>query len=806
MSQTAAPHRIRAEVAFTTQPLATVPAFLDVSAYLAVSDGRKVSITRGRSDEFAQVQPSRMSMVLDNSDGRFTPGLATSPYSPNVKKGRRIRVTVRPWDYVNDRPTNPGNAVTNPGAEVNTTGWSGVNAAIARTTTAGQFRTGVAAFQFTVTAGAALSGILSGATVPVVAGRTYTFSAYLKKAVNARNGAIRVQFYKVDGTTVTGAVQVGPSVSVTTAAFTRATLTATAPADAAFATVQPGTALAADAVAAEVWWVDDVMADEGASAGAFTTTAPDILYRFDGFVDEWPVVWQGGPAAISEITVTATDRLARLARGRTLRSAIEEHILAAAPSGYWPLSDASGATSFAASDSGVASPLVATQVGAGGTLTAATATGPDTDGLSAPTFTPVDVSNGLYLYNVAALSLPPPSASAWSISCYFNTAATDGSLVGTGATGGARHRLELSSGQVVGKLTSAAGSTIGVATSPLTYNDGATHHAAMTYDGATLRLYVDGTQVATSATAGGGALGPSVYLNTADPAAGAANLVTMVLAHVAVHPTVMSAYTAGQLGALRSQATAGASESSDARVTRWAAFLGVTSASIETGVSTSLQFRDWTGQTALALLREVETAERGMLFFDGQGRLVFHARSHRYNPTIAATLAADQYGADLTFLHNDFLLANDVQITKAGGSTFRSVNAASQAEHDVYVVSETSITTSDNEAASAAQWRTNTYGTPLTRVPAVSVDLLTQPSLIATVTAVDLGSAIRLTGLPSQAPASTVDLFVEGYSEDLALDAWDVKFTTTPITPGATAWVLDSATYSVLGTTTIPAY
>jgi len=39
-----------------------------------------------------------------------------------------------------------------------------------------------------------------------------------------------------------------------------------------------------------------------------------------------------------------------------------------------------------------------------------------------------------------------------------------------------------------------------VATSPLSYNDGHWHYLATTYDGTTLRLYVDGTQVATTTT------------------------------------------------------------------------------------------------------------------------------------------------------------------------------------------------------------------------------------------------------------------------------------------------------------------
>ncbi|HKY57857.1 MAG TPA: hypothetical protein VJL80_07450, partial [Aeromicrobium sp.] len=62
----------------------------DVSAYVEADD--ILSIARGRGDEFSTPQPSRLSLTLDNRDGRFTPEYASGAYYPNVKKGRPIRV------------------------------------------------------------------------------------------------------------------------------------------------------------------------------------------------------------------------------------------------------------------------------------------------------------------------------------------------------------------------------------------------------------------------------------------------------------------------------------------------------------------------------------------------------------------------------------------------------------------------------------------------------------------------------------------------------------------------------------------
>lgn len=64
----------------------------DISPYVREAEG--IRITRGRGDEQAEVRPGTMSLVLDNRDGRFTPGSPASPYWPNVRKGRPIRASV----------------------------------------------------------------------------------------------------------------------------------------------------------------------------------------------------------------------------------------------------------------------------------------------------------------------------------------------------------------------------------------------------------------------------------------------------------------------------------------------------------------------------------------------------------------------------------------------------------------------------------------------------------------------------------------------------------------------------------------
>jgi hypothetical protein len=64
----------------------------DISAYVRYAPG--VTISRGRSDEAQATQPSTLQLVLDNTDGRFTPYNATSAYWPYVRRNTPVRVLV----------------------------------------------------------------------------------------------------------------------------------------------------------------------------------------------------------------------------------------------------------------------------------------------------------------------------------------------------------------------------------------------------------------------------------------------------------------------------------------------------------------------------------------------------------------------------------------------------------------------------------------------------------------------------------------------------------------------------------------
>ncbi len=83
---------MKVEIAFTSAPLDTSPAWTDVTSWVKEDSGK-----RGRSAELEQVGTGTRTIVFDNTDGRFTAGRASSPvpFRGNIKPRRPVRVTFK---------------------------------------------------------------------------------------------------------------------------------------------------------------------------------------------------------------------------------------------------------------------------------------------------------------------------------------------------------------------------------------------------------------------------------------------------------------------------------------------------------------------------------------------------------------------------------------------------------------------------------------------------------------------------------------------------------------------------------------
>ncbi|TQS29125.1 carbohydrate binding domain-containing protein [Microbispora sp. KK1-11] len=751
----------------------------DVTRY--VRDESGIQITRGRGDEQGDIQPGTMSLTFHNPDGRFTPGLATGAYWPNVRKNRPIRCRLVTWTK---------NMVTNSGFETNINDWSAagtVAPSLARSTTRGQ----VGSASLLVTWGTGGTGPAAQVTVyGFEIGEVYTASAYVW-VPSGGSPAVRL-----------GVSGVGTgTASSTTNAFQRITFTWTATDTWQVLQITPSTS----PTSGQQVWVDAVQVERGGSASAYSSTDAAISTRFIGTVNEWPVAWLDGPGlALSD--VTASDLLKRLGRLNPMRSLLEEEMLFQGPHGYWTLGDDSDSTS-AGDTSGYAQESLKTYqvAGAGGVVDFGAADGPGTDDIPAPRFTPYSFTQGKGLRaNLAS------ATGGIVVACWINT------------TVGGRDFLQvcnrftgLGGAAVVLDVTPAGFLQVGVFLGddfsigvfnltqfPAGFNlaDGKDHLVA-------LQIRSDGGVFATIdgvAGATGFGYGSIVQTDLYDRIVvggfkspdGSANLFDGVISHVwymrrNTMPDWTYAYSAG----------AGTTESTPQRFLRVYGLLHLEGA-VRGSSTTQMSPQVAGGSTPLQALRDVAAVEAGLVYADRElgDTVVLECRNWRYNEASSVTLVASDLLDDLKWSDDDQPIVNDVTHRRDGGADQRVTNAASIDEYGTYDDSKSSPWATDDDALAAAQWAVYKGADPPPRITQVTFMANTRAQY-ASILGVDISDVITLTGLPAPSPTSSMDLHVEGYSETISLTQHRITFNTSPAAVSQ-VWQLGVPGRSELGVTT----
>lgn len=785
-------------------------AWTDVTAY--VEGDESIDITYGRQDQFSAVDPNQCSLTLDNSDGRFTPANTSGAYYPNLKLGRPLRVRARvpastPGNLLaaeqsTMEPAGSGSSwVVQPGL------FSAVQSVARSTVRSWEAAASLLVTWATASAGASAAGTaVSGLTI----GKTYTLSAYVW--VPAGNPSVRLSFDLYATSTATN----------TTGAWQRLSVTWTATTSAFWLAIINNSA----STAGQTCYVDGIMLDDADTLRAFTPAPPTYLDRFVGHLQEIPASFPGATPGSSVVRVTATSRKARLAKGGELRSVIEEELALDAPAFHYTLGEAEGSTSAGNSAQTLQPAVVVTQRGTGGTLTFGAATGPGTDSLTAATFTRASAGNGKYLATTelyeGTYTLYDENLvlEAW----YSTAAATKQTIVELSNNTGSRLMLYVTAtGKLAAQLflPDQAVSTATV-TGTTTVSDGATRHARVevTKDGTgtvAVKLHQNNT---VEATATGFVVGDysgvllmpnftKVYIGGGPLAGDSAypgDLLGGVVAHVAAFGSYLS------LGATRFQAhyDAGATgfsgETADLRVARYAAWAGIPAAEVvvDGATSTGVAAVDSTGAAVADLWDLVAVTDGGLVFDRMDGATVFQTRARRLNPVPGVTLNVVQQtvGEDIVPVLDYSATINDATASRPGGASVRSVNQASVDEHGWHRATVELLALTDTELESAASRLTSLYAQPKARIPSVTVDVLNSPLGMVVASSLGISDVIELTNCPVQLGPATQTLFVEGYSESITATSWVVTYNTTS-TDGATAWILDSATLSILDSTTI---
>lgn len=768
----------------------------DLTSRLDVKAG--ISVTRGRTDEQGDIQPSTLALTLDNRDGALTPGNAASPYYPNVRSGKRIRFGIGwPGNGKQLYPEDPGFE----GAFLNF-GWAGDLTNMIASVTTPVF-TGSRAMLITWPNG---NHVASKTLDGLVAGWTYTASIYLRVPTGSPN----VTF---------GVTGFGSTLMSTKDAYTRVFVTFTATSPQHVLTIA-----VTGATGGTLCYADAAQVELGSAATAWEAEPGTFTWRFTGDVNEWPLKWTGGPAAYAETNLTATDRFKRLGELGEFLGTLEEDVLDDNPIAYYPMQETVEATSAGDVSGNSENALNIVQVGTGGTLVFDDKETGGVDNFYDPDTTTV------------GFGVPASNVDGKYLRAVLRNPTTPSAAVGAGAAVVVYAReasVPVPAGPVA-VLTAGDGSWFGVAKVASGTNITAVYYDALSdtrYEVASGKDLSITNSIQLAAVLdipaagqgritfryGGSVVGAQVTFTLPNGVPSwtqvsvggrAKQLFRGNIAHAAFFATALAGVAINGQWYSAYKGTNGSS--TWARLQKHCTYTGLGTLNWFNGGSGAFNPLPVGGQqirgNPIDAMRLVETTEGGsaMFYLRGDGVPVLHLRSARYNLAQSLTVTADRLdpGA-LTYRGDDYGIVNDVTVSspQAGGATARVVNAASVDAHGRRRSSDQAIPADDTQVRALAAWKANTGGVQRNRITGVKISLLNDVAIIRRALLLAPGLKLLVTNLPAQAPAASAPLYVEGWTETVSEDEWSMEFVTSP---GEVydVWQIGVAGRSEIGTTT----
>ena len=531
-------------------------------------------------------------------------------------------------------------------------------------------------------------------------------------------------------------------------------------------------------------------------AGSYTV-------MWTGLVDEWAPDWSNGRATCR---VSASDRLAVLQRQTLQTWETHQHLYTGATL-LWPLTEDAGATTVGETATGTtAGTLAVTAVGSGGSGEVGVGALPVDTGTVAA-FTPADVSNGYCFTGTTSIASATVASSAASVlmNATANPSATSYMLTLISANS---YRLDVgvtTTGKAYVRLLNAGSTVLASVTGTSTITTGDWQQVGVTLSASgsawSLKLYVNGTQesstATTSTTANLPALGRTVTIGGTSGA-----MYSGQLSHACYWsaPTTLALTMTEAYAAI----TGATGETSTARHDRICDFAGITSGTVGTGLST-LGLQPIAGRSVLDALGDVADAELSPLYVTPAGVPTLASRDERYNAAVALSVTRHDIASNVEFVVNDQSLINDVRGSRPGGPELRHTVASSVSRYGTKSDTVQLILADDTQLAAIVEWNATTRSEPSPRTSRLEIDAWVKQATVdlTDCLALTVGSRVQVTSLPSEAPAATLDLFVEGISDRFNTGGWTRTLNTSAVGRSGSVWQLDDATYSVLGTTTI---
>jgi hypothetical protein len=190
------------------------------------------------------------------------------------------------------------------------------------------------------------------------------------------------------------------------------------------------------------------------------------------------------------------------------------------------------------------------------------------------------------------------------------------------------------------------------------------------------------------------------------------------------------------------------------------------------------------------------------VFVDPAGVVRFVDRTFRkaVTPVVTIDAANDMQASPFSPSIDESVLTNQVQADRAsesGTQTSQTYTLPGLAAGDAINTNVTTYTMTDADALHLAQYQVAAAATPAYRLPQLSIELTSSltSNLAVSLAAILPGSRIRVMNLPSDiAPATQMDFFVEGWTEQIDIDTYVWTFDLSPADNPAQA-IYDTARY-----------
>jgi len=212
-------------------------------------------------------------------------------------------------------------------------------------------------------------------------------------------------------------------------------------------------------------------------------------------------------------------------------------------------------------------------------------------------------------------------------------------------------------------------------------------------------------------------------------------------------------------------------------------------------------------RSALEVLQQVEATELGALFMAANGDVTFRSRSQVAGQASGTKTYFDdtntnvQYQAiDVTLDDTD--LANDVTVTRTGGTAQNAENAGSITQFFRRSLTRSNLLMeTDAQALQQSNMILNYRDDVQLLVRSIGLDLSSVSSRVAAALELEIGDPIQVIRTQPGGSNITANVTVQGISHQITPETWFTELKTA--LPLATAFILGSSEFGILGTSTL---